>query len=130
MSKHRAESMDVRMWRGQSASNLLDSPPWMSLMVRRVFNRGAAPRLAYLKPKDPHTFGGRYFPDEHAIGVFHYPDDEVVKVVLLHELAHALLGVHGHDGAHDEHWAKIAHRLYERFGASAGAVALVDGGGE
>jgi len=129
MSKLRAESMNVRMWHGMTPSNMLTVPSWILTLADRISVESeiTRPRLAYLQPKEASTYGGRYFPKEHAIGIFHYKARAIVRVVLIHEMAHALLGAEGHNGSHDGTWERVARALYRRYHAEPGAIALVDG---
>lgn len=79
---------------------MADTPVWAERLLSEAWQRhslGQAPTLAWRKSKIATLSTGRYSPGKNHIVVTAGSDRIDQKVVLLHELAHALTPKHIHD---------------------------------
>jgi hypothetical protein len=98
----------------------VDAPPWAKQLVRAVWKHygdGPVPRVAFCGGPG----GGQY----HG---WKLPSQKLEKVVLLHELSHALVTIESNNfsGKHTRRFYEIAVTLYNHFKADADSVLTVE----
>lgn len=116
------------MWRSSPKSHDT-APPWAhELVIVECRRRGIpAPRLRFLPPSGVFDYGGRYFPEEHAIAVIDVGDTTFVRGVLCHELAHAIdHRSNGAYGAHDARFYALARQVYMEYGVSLATAKAIE----
>jgi hypothetical protein len=86
------------------------NPKWVDKLTAEVFERAGrpAPRVVWRRSKYNYYSSGTYYSWDHHLAVTAGSDRTDQKLVLLHELAHALTPGHGHD----ERFWETAWRLY------------------
>ncbi len=92
------------------------APPWAHLIAAECCRGIAIPRLRFVEKAGFFQYGGRYFPDHHAIAVIDTDNFVKDRAVLVHECAHAILTKRStHRGQHDEEFFKLLERMYRRL---------------
>lgn len=114
----------------QSWISDVSAPHWANTLLREVVSREAPgqikPRLGFFKSPNG-DYGGRWFPHENAIGVYLVGDEDLQRVVLLHELGHFLESFKGNfPGRHDTNFYKKVSYLYTVYGAKPSIVEAVE----
>ena len=96
-----------------------DAPPrWAAELIRRVCaeHRRRAPAVRWRRRSQPWTSGAVYY-DGTGIGIVAGTDVQQLRLVLLHELAHYLVGP---THQHDERFWRRCWELYRRHGVDLG----------
>ena len=118
------------------------SEPWIDHIIRAftIGNRlGSIPSVDLVPVESASTYGGRYFPKYNAILIYHNPDHELNRGVVVHELSHwktycTVCGDHkggsqcGYRGDHDDTFYQTVAPMYRSLGVTPDIIKIVEVG--
>lgn len=127
------ETLPVSVWARTSCKDGVcktlsgrGSPPpsWMQDVIDTIAESEGLlfmrPLATVMKPRCSSNFGGRWFPQLNAIGVFEHSERKFMHGVVVHEMGHWLCWARGGDepGDHAEMFYSLMEKLYPVFGVA------------
>lgn len=93
----------------------------------QVFH-GRRPFVGLVESPSGNIVGGRYFPQQNAILIYHTNDSEVNRASIEHEMAHADMRMEkrSYRGDHDKEYYARLERRYRNSGISLRAARIVE----